>query len=233
MFFLKKLIFLSKSKASLSAIFIFLKTKLFNIFIKKNIIKEKRKHGLLLKNKKINNDYFSAHAYNFLFYLSKFKSNFDYLEIGSYEGNSSIFVANSFKDSNITCVDNWTSTEEYIDHIDFSIIEKNFDDNTKFYKNINKIKKSSDEFFLINKKIFDIIYLDGHHLGSQVFRDCNNAWKFLKKDGYLICDDYIWQFYKNISDNPCYAINKFLKNIEGFFEIKKISNSQIFIKKII
>ena len=232
MILFKKLIFLLNSKASTNVIFIFLSSKLFNIFKKKKIIIEKRKHRLLLQNKKINNDYFSAHAYNFYFYLNKLKSDFDYLEIGSYEGNSGMFIANTFKDSSIICVDNWTSTEEYIDHIDFSKIEKNFDLNTKSYNNIKKIKVSSDNFFLQNERMFDVIYLDGHHLGSQVFKDCTNAWKFLKKDGYLICDDYIWQFYSELKDNPCYAINKFLKNIDGLFKIKKVSNSQIFIKKI-
>ena len=64
--------------------------------------------------KKITNNFFSAHAYNFFHYLSKLKSNFDYLEVGSYEGNSAIFVSKNFKFSNIYCVDNWEITEEYI-----------------------------------------------------------------------------------------------------------------------
>ena len=59
-----------------------------------------------------------------------------------------------------------------------------------------------------------------------------NSWKFLNINGYLICDDYIWAFYPQIKDNPCYFINKFLNQIKGNFKIKKISNSQIFIKKI-
>ena len=111
-------------------------------------------------------------------------------------------------------------------------MEENFDFNVKNYKNINKIKKSSDEFFKNNSETFDIVYVDGHHLGSQVFKDCNNAWQILNDNGYLICDDYIWKFYSNINDNPCYAINNFLKVINGSYKIKKVTNSQIFIKKV-
>jgi predicted O-methyltransferase YrrM len=228
----QKIKFLLKSRAPASVIIIFILSKISNIFIKTKIIKKKRNHQLSLRYKKITNDYFSSHAYNFYYYLSKLKSNFNYLEIGSYEGNSAIFIASQFKDSKINCVDNWTSTEEYIDHISFSKVEENFNFNIEDFKNINKIKKSSDEFFKNNNEMFDVVYVDGHHLGLQVFKDCNNAWKILNNDGYLICDDYIWKFYPNINENPCYAINKFLKNIDGSYNIKKVTNSQIFIKKI-
>ena len=37
----------------------------------------------------------------------------------------------------------------------------------------------------------------------QVYKDCKNAWSALNNGGYLICDDYIWNFYENIEDNPC------------------------------
>ena len=232
MVILDKIKFLKKSKASPNIIKNFLFNKFFNVLIKNSIIKNKRNHQLALQNKKITNDYFSAHAYNFYYYLSKLKSNFNYLEIGSYEGNSAIFIANKFIDSKISCVDNWTSTEEYIDHISFQDIEENFNFNIKDYTNIKKIKKSSDDFFKHNKEMFDVIYIDGHHLGSQVFKDCTNAWQKLNNNGYLICDDYIWKFYPDFMENPCYAINKFLENIKGFFNVEKVSNSQIFIKKI-
>tara|TARA_B100000780_G_scaffold256721_1_gene206077 strand:+ start:2007 stop:2702 length:696 start_codon:yes stop_codon:yes gene_type:complete len=227
-----KIIFLYKSNSSFSIYFNFIRTKILNIFIKRKIVNYKRDHQLLLTKKKITNNFFSSHAFNFFYYLNKLKPNFDYLEIGSYEGNSSIFISNTFPESNIYCVDNWVKTEEYINHVSFSDIESNFDYNTADHKNIYKIKNNSDNFFLKNKKMFDVIYIDGHHLGSQVYKDCKNAWKFLNNGSYLICDDYIWDFYQNTKDNPCFAINSFLNEITGYYKIQKISNSQIFIKKI-
>tara|TARA_Y100001970_G_scaffold22863_1_gene26533 strand:+ start:1736 stop:2431 length:696 start_codon:yes stop_codon:yes gene_type:complete len=229
---MNKFFFLYKSETTLNIIFIFLICKIKNIFYKKEIISLKRKHQSFILNKKITNDYFSSHAFNFLLFLKKLKENFKYLEIGSYEGNSAIFVANHFEDSEIYCIDNWNKTEEYINHKDFSEIEKNFDFNVNNYPNIKKIKMSSDSFFENNSKQFDVIYVDGYHYGPQVQKDCENAWKFLKKNGYLICDDYIWNFYKKIKENPCFAINQFLLKIKGSFKIEKVSNSQIFIKKI-
>ena len=142
-----------------------------------------------------------------------------------------MFVARTFPNSRVFCVDNWNKTEEYGDQ-DFSLVEQNFDNNCLSLKNIVKIKKDSDNFFLENKVHFDVIYIDGHHKDFQVLKDCRNAWKYLKPGGILICDDYIWNFYKNLKENPCYSINLFLKEIENKKRILEVSKSQIFIKKI-
>lgn len=228
-----RVIFLIQSKSSFNVILNFVFSKIKNIFFKKKIIMMKKNHQLLLSKKKITNDYFSSHAFNFCYYLKKLNKDFNYLEIGSYEGNSAIFVAINFLNSKVYCVDNWHKTEEYINHKDFLHIEENFNYNTKNYKNIIKIKTNSDDFFFENKINFDAIYIDGYHYGPQVYKDCKNAWKFLKKNGYLILDDFIWNFYKKNEDNPCFVINKFLKEIHQSYKIEKVSNSQIFIKKTV
>ena len=229
---MSKIQFLYKSSATLNLILIFLISKFKDFFVKRKIINLKKNHQNSIKNKKITYDYFSSHAYNFYFYLKNLDPYFEYLEVGSYEGNSAIFIANNFDKANIYCVDSWKKTNEYKHQNNFSDVEKNFDENTFNYKNINKIKMNSNDFFLNNKKKFDVIYIDGYHHASQVYEDCNNAWRNLKENGYLICDDYIWNFYENIRENPCYAINKFLREINGYFKVEKISNSQIFLKKI-
>ena len=228
---MKKIIFLIKNKSKLNIIIIFLIQKFLNIFIKKKIKSFKKKNQIFLKNKRITNDYFSMHSYNFFKYLNFFKQNFNYLEIGTYEGNSAMFVANTFPKSKVYCVDNWNKTEEYGDQ-NFDIVEKNFDYNTSSFHNILKFKNNSDEFFKKNNTLFEVIYIDGYHRDYQVLKDCRNAWKILKKDGLLICDDYIWNFYENIKENPCYSINKFMDEIKNENKVLEVSKSQIFIKKL-
>jgi len=228
--FFKKLFFLYQSNAIFLVYITFIKNKLKNIFIKKKIKEFKRQNQMFLKSKNITYDYFSSHAYNFKEALNNF-NHFHYLEIGSFEGNSAIFVAQNFPNSEIHCVDNWAGTEEYGD-LQFSKIERNFDKNILFFKNINKYKMTSDNFFLTNQKKFDVIYIDGYHKASQVFKDFKNSWKVLKKGGVLIFDDYIWKFFEKIEDNPCYAINKYLRVIYREINILKVSNSQLFIKKL-
>jgi len=225
-----KLSFLYKSKSSFLIIYIFFISKLKNIFIKSKIKYEKKKHKIVLSNKIINNDYFSSHAYYFYDLLIRLPKNFKYLEIGSYEGNSALYVSTNFPESNVTCVDLWQGVEEYKGK-DFSIIERNFDSNLKGLGNVNKIKSTSDDFFIKNTIMFDFIYLDGNHKFDYVFKDCENAWKFLNIGGFLVCDDYIWSYYDDIKQNPCFAVNKFLKN-KNSVKILFVSNSQIFLQKL-
>jgi predicted O-methyltransferase YrrM len=226
-----KVSFLYKCQSSLFVIYIFLVSKIKNIFIRSKIKYEKRKYKIILSKKIISNDYFSSHAFYFYNLLIKLPKNFKYLEIGSYEGNSALYVSVNFPESNVTCVDLWEAVEEHKDK-DFNIIEKNFDSNLKGLGNINKIKSTSDNFFSKNKIMFDFIYIDGNHKFDYVFRDCENAWKFLNKGGFLVCDDYIWDYYKELLNNPCYAINSFIKKNNAEIKILSVTNSQIFIKKI-
>ena len=228
---MKKIIFLIKNKSKINIIMIFLIQKFFNIFIKKKIKSFKKRNQIFLKNKRITNDYFSMHSYNFFKYLNFLEGNFNYLEIGTYEGNSAMFVANTFPKSKVYCVDNWNKTEEYGDQ-NFDIVEKNFDYNTSSFNNILKFKNNSDDFFKKNNTLFEVIYIDGYHKDFQVLKDCRNAWKILKKNGLLICDDYIWNFYENIKENPCYSINKFINEIKNENKVLEVSKSQIFIKKL-
>ena len=226
---LKKFFFLYKSKTSKSIYLIFVITKFKNIFLKKKIKFNKKNHINFLEKKDITHDYFSSHAFNFLSVLSKFK-NFKYLEIGSFEGNSAMFVAKNFPNSDIYCVDNWSGTEEYKD-LKFKAVECNFDKNMSEFYNYKKFKLSSDDFFKNNNMNFDVIYIDGYHKGSQVYKDFINSWKILNKDGIIIFDDYIWQFFDKIDDNPCYSINQYLNKINKEAKILKVSNSQLFIQK--
>ena len=226
---LKKLLFLFRSRAGFFIYIVFFKTKLKNLFFKRQIIKKKREHEFFLKNKKISHDYFSSHAFNFFEIGCKFKK-FNFLEIGSFEGNSAMFMAKNFKDAQVDCIDNWVGTEEY-QNLKFSDLEKNFDYNVDEFKNIKKFKMLSDDFFKNNNSFYDVIYVDGYHKGYQVFKDFINSWKILNNNGVIIFDDYIWQFFKDIRDNPCFVINKYLAEISNEVRILKVSNSQLFIQK--
>lgn len=93
-------------------------------------------------------------------------------------------------------------------------------------------RMTSDEFFSKNKKFFDVIFIDGSHFFDNVFRDCKNSWPILKKNGILILDDYFWTGYKNLQQNPAFAINKFLKQINHEYKIIKLTKFQLYLKKI-
>ncbi len=227
----KKIFFLIQSETKVRVILKFIICKFLRVFSKSKIKKEKNYYKSLLKNLTISSDFFSTNVYFFFKHIKDYEK-LKYLEIGSYEGCSAIYLASRFKESKVFCVDIWERVqEEYNENINFNDIEKNFDINTKNYSNIFKIKKYSDEFFLENDKTFDVIYVDGHHLAEQVYKDAVNSWNVLNKKGLIIFDDYIWKNYDDIFQNPCHAINKFLAERYNNLDILEITNSQIFIKK--
>ena len=154
---------------------------------------------------------------NNLYYLSTNLKNSknvkNILEIGSYEGRSAIFFLKNFSDSKITCVDTWAGSDEH-SSVNFELIEKNFDLNTSFYQSNNtliKHKMTSNEFFKENHKYFDLIYVDGDHSSDQVKIDLINSWNALKNGGFLVLDDYMWWYYKDLKKNPSTPINDFIK----------------------
>lgn len=51
-------------------------------------------------------------------------------------------------------------------------------------------KIGSDDFFKQNTTYFDLISIDGSHEPEDVFKDALNSWRWLKRDSYMIFDDY-------------------------------------------
>ena len=155
------------------------------------------------------------------------------LEVGSYEGRSAIFFLKNFSDSKITCVDTWVGSDEH-SNLNFKLIEKNFDFNTSFYQSNNiliKHKMTSNEFFKNNHKYFDLIYVDGDHSSDQVKIDLINSWNVLKNGGFLVLDDYMWWYYKDLKKNPSTPINDFIKsNISNISKL--IVWHQVIIQKV-
>ena len=177
---------------------------------KSKIIEHQIYHNFLSENNK--NKWFC----NNLYFLNKnLPRNFypeKILEIGSFEGRSAIFFSNFYQNSLISCVDTWSGSDEH-KNFNFFKIENNFNNNTKYLVKSNRLKKykkASDIFFSENNILFDLIYIDGDHSSEQLCKDIYNSWKFLKKNGILVVDDYVWWFYKDIFKNPAFTINKFI-----------------------
>ncbi len=157
------------------------------------------------------------------------------LEIGCYEGLSSVFFADNFlnnSESTLTCVDPFLHINNN-DHIKLlNNVENNFDHNISICKNSNKIivhKITSDEFFNNNKKNqrFNFIYIDGCHEPDFIMRDMENSFECLENNGIMWMDDYLGGDgiqIKNTMDN-------FLKKYNNQYEIIHKSY-QLAIRKI-
>jgi len=62
----------------------------------------------LIKNKSFSTNWFLNNFKVLEYYLpEKSLDKFNYLEIGSFEGMSALFILNKFKNANVTCIDQW------------------------------------------------------------------------------------------------------------------------------
>ena len=144
------------------------------------------------------------------------------LEIGSYEGLSSVYWADNLLDnprSTLTCVDPFLSIKNN-DHEEFfrNNEELNFDHNISRCANREKItvkKVTSDEFFGSNKKYYNFIYIDGCHDPDFIIRDMRNAFKWLTIGGIMWMDDYGGGYGNKIKS----TMNLFLKEYNGLYKI--------------
>lgn len=48
---------------------------------------------------------------------------------------------------------------------------------------------TSNEFFELNKDIFDVIFIDGLHTSEQVLQDITNSLSCLSDNGFIVCHD--------------------------------------------
>ena len=119
------------------------------------------------------------------------------LEIGCYEGLSSVFFADNLltsRESSLVCVDPFMKLATN-DHASLltNHEEDNFDYNISHCKNLEKItvhKITSDDFFAMNTNTYSFIYIDGCHECDFITRDMENSFKVLRSNGIMWMDDY-------------------------------------------
>ena len=158
---------------------------------------------------------------NLFTFLDKSKEN-NILEIGCFEGLSSVFFADNFFDnqkSTLTCVDPFLTIHNN-DHSNFlqNNEEMNFDFNVSVCKNVDKIiiyKITSDAFFEKNNKKFNFIYIDGCHEPDYIKRDMENSFNILEKNGIMWMDDYGGGDGIQIKN----TMDTFLKKYSGQYEL--------------
>ena len=146
--------------------------------------------------------------------------NMRFLEIGSYEGRSSVWtVEHMLNDGGeLTCVDTWAGGEEH-ERDDMRKVEERFDRNIEIVKQrfpereVYKLKQSSVIAMadMISSGLhYDFIYIDGSHVAKDVMTDSCMAWGLLNKGGFLVWDDYLWGHPRDVLRRPKAAIDSFM-----------------------
>ena len=156
------------------------------------------------------------------------------MEIGAYHGANVCSYMKTYARHNLSevhCVDPWFNYDGYNEYTtnqpsNYSI----------FLSNISKLSPSDINKVYIHRGLsenivprfedesFDIIYIDGNHEKRYVLEDSVSCFKKIKKGGWIVFDD---MHDREVSE----AVKVFLQIYAHYFEVFKIENSQLFIKR--
>tara|TARA_B100000035_G_scaffold88157_1_gene74110 strand:- start:2290 stop:2964 length:675 start_codon:yes stop_codon:yes gene_type:complete len=222
----------------------FLKFKYLTYYYKSKVLKKKCKKDFkdekiqfeqIINEKNFSNKWFLNNFYIFNYFLPKDKNaKFDYLEIGCFEGLSSLYVLSKYNAVNAFLIDVWDMPNPNSKTLsnNFDKVEKAFDENLSDYT-FTKVKDDSVismRKLLKEDKSFDFIYIDGSHNGEDILSDAIEAFKILKKDGLIFFDDFL-QYDKSRDLQSYEGIEKFLTLYSNFLKIEYFQNNLVVRKR--
>ena len=187
---------------------------LISKYLKKKIkiksSQEKRDFEKFIEKKFFSDKWFLQNFNIFHYFLSdKNNKTFSYLEIGSYEGLSALYILHHYKNSKVVTIDLWNTPNENSEalNVNFSDVEKNFDSNLV---GLNFLKIKGDSVTSLRDLLrkgqkFDVIYIDGSHNGEDILSDAIESYKLLNLNGLIFFDDLV-NINKNIK----------IQSFEGF-----------------
>ena len=171
----------------------------------------------------------------------------DVLEIGCYEGRATVWLCENV-------LNEPGSTYEVVDTFGGSLsesgmihdkeqleqgalaIEENFRHNIQFFPDIEfTVHKGLSQKILpqLEKKEYDLIYIDASHRADDTLVDAYFAHKLLKPGGILIFDDFGWKDPKDLSpiNSPELGIRMFYQLYQSEYELLFEGYQVGFVKK--
>lgn len=170
----------------------------------------------------------------------------NFLEIGSFEGRSTVWIAEHMaaEFAYIDCIDTWEGGEEHKADplLAMGSVEARFDHNTDLAMRshagveIEKYKGTSADMLAsihvnLDGPHYDFIYIDGSHIAKDVLTDACMAWPLLKPKGIMVFDDYMWGDPRDILHRPKPGIDAFCNIFAEEAEIVHVGYQLVVRKK--
>ena len=138
---------------------------------------------------------------NVLNSIVKYKNSKRMVEVGTFNGNTSVnLAANSSSDAIITTLDlppdwdgkyNINVPDIYVNVTDRNAVGKQIPENNQYASKIKQVFGDSAKLDWSSiDGPFDFVFIDGNHHYDYVCSDTNNAWKHLSLGGVIIWHDY-------------------------------------------
>ena len=205
-----------------------------------------------MKNYKYTENWFSSQVGIDKIFTLNIENELHILEIGSFEGKSTVWFLDilSHPNSTITCIDPWTKYTQDTDSFNSYFKENarwDFTSSKDLY--LHNIKESGNENKVIIKhgfshellpnlitenKEYDFIFIDGNHTAAFVLTDALMSWYTLKPGGIMVFDDYLWGApdTKNSSTTtPKLAVDSFISVFKDYLEVL-FTGPRVAIKKL-
>jgi len=166
--------------------------------------------------------------------------NLRVLEIGSWEGRSTCWLLDyilTHELAQITCVDTFQGSAEHsaFDADYVQSVEARFDANIAKTGMSQKVQKqvgsSQEKLRSLPLNSYDLLYIDGSHVASDVLEDALLGWRLVKAGGLIVFDDYGFSFDSNTQHNPKAGIDAFLTIFRDKIKVTHKSY-QVFVEKL-
>ena len=108
------------------------------------------------------------------------------LEVGVFEGRSSLWFLSNFPALVLTVIDPWAFTNDASEDT-YNRFKSNI---SPFNDRVTVMRGTSQLMRTLQDKEYDVIYIDGEHTSSAVLHDAILAYELVKIGGLLIFDDY-------------------------------------------
>ena len=167
---------------------------------------------------KFDHDWFSTNIPNLTRIFAGFQGDKppNILEIGAFEGRSTVWFIDNIPGSFVTTIDTWMGGKDHDPNnpeINWKTVKENFDHNIKG-KDVEVLRATSFEALskMCTRNLrFDFAYVDGSHTAADVNLDLILSFKLLKVGGLIYCDDYLWGFNEfPVYDCPKLGIDSFV-----------------------
>jgi predicted O-methyltransferase YrrM len=166
------------------------------------------------------------------------------LEIGSHEGRSTCWMLENLlaEDGTITCIDpfgnlplNAYTNDDLPAQLIIQDIHKHNTDLAKYPTQTVEVMPVMSYHglaqLIVDRREFDLIYVDGSHCSDAVLADATMAFGLLKSGGFMIFDDYLWRESPDVLDHPKMSIDAFVNMFQKHISIGMI-NYQYVIQKV-